>query len=277
MKLMLISNNPLLVEDAERAGVDRIFIDLEKNGKQERQGHLDTHVSTHELQDVCLIRKVVSKSELLVRVNPIHQGSEEEINDVITSGADVVMLPMFKTPEEVAEFVTIVNNRAKVCLLLETAEALIRIKDILSIEDIDEIHVGLNDLHLGLGLDFMFEILSSFVIDELAKTIQDKGIRFGFGGIAKIGEGDLPAELILNEHARLNSEMVILSRGFLKERDKGHSRYYDLSLEVEKIRNHYKSALKRSSSDIQNDKIELDKKIKVIAMRKRESNYVFNS
>ena len=45
MKFMLITNKPELASYAEECGVGRIFIDLEINGKQERQGHLDTLIA----------------------------------------------------------------------------------------------------------------------------------------------------------------------------------------------------------------------------------------
>lgn len=34
---MYITNNPEVASIADRAGVDRIFIDLERHGKEERQ------------------------------------------------------------------------------------------------------------------------------------------------------------------------------------------------------------------------------------------------
>ncbi len=40
------------------------------------------------------------------------------------------------------------------------------------------------------------------------------GIPYGFGGIAAIGKGELPAERIITEHYRLGSTRVILSRSF---------------------------------------------------------------
>jgi hypothetical protein len=40
------------------------------------------------------------------------------------------------------------------------------------------------------------------------------GIPYGFGGIAKIGEGLLPAERVITEHYRLGSTRAILSRSF---------------------------------------------------------------
>ena len=36
----------------------------------------------------------------------------------------------------------------------------------------------------------------------------------GFGGIASLGRGQVPAEMIIKEHYRLGSHMAILSRSF---------------------------------------------------------------
>ena len=92
---MYITNNHQIAKYAQNVGVDRIFIDLEYIGKKERQGNLDTVISNHSLEDITTIRKVIDKSKLLVRVNPIHKGSKEEINEAIERGADIIMLPMF--------------------------------------------------------------------------------------------------------------------------------------------------------------------------------------
>ena len=107
-------------------------------------------------------------------------------------------------------------------MLLETPQSMVRIDDILDVQGIDEIHIGLNDLHLGMGLDFMFELLSGGVVEYLSRKITDKGIKFGFGGVARLGQGMLDASLILSEHFRLNSSMVILSRDF-----KGYTEAYE--------------------------------------------------
>ena len=77
---------------------------------------------------------MLNTSELLVRVNPIFEGSKIEIDRVIEDGADIVMLPFFKTKEEVETFVKYVNKRAEVMLLLETPDATEVIDDILSVE-----------------------------------------------------------------------------------------------------------------------------------------------
>lgn len=214
MDLIFITNDIDLAKHAEKSHINRIMVDLEIIGKKERQGHLSTVISGHSLEDISKIRKVISKSKLLVRVNPIHENSKQEIDEVIRRGADIVMLPMFTTHLEVKKFISYINGRAIVNLLLETPQALVRIDEILSIKGIDEIHIGLNDLHLGMGLKFMFELLSGGIVEYLSKKINLAGIKFGFGGIARLGQGTLDSSLILSEHHRLNSKMVILSRDF---------------------------------------------------------------
>ena len=220
LTLMYITNHPLVAEIAQTAGVDRVWVDMEYIGKEERQSGMNTVKSHHTIEDVATLRKVVNKSLLQVRVNPMHEStkdycnSREEIEDTIKAGADVIMLPMFKSPKEVSEFIEYVDGRAKVLLLLETREAFEQIEDILSLEGIDEFHIGLNDLHLSFGQTFMFEPLCDGKVDRLATIFKSRGMKFGFGGIARVGHGMLPAEYVIGEHYRLGSSAAILSRGF---------------------------------------------------------------
>lgn len=231
MELIYITNDIVLAATAQSAGVDRVMVDLEILGKQDRQGHLNTVISNHSLEDVGRIRSVLNISKLLVRVNPINEQSKLEIDRVIEHGVDIIMLPMFKSALEVKTFIQLVSGRAITCLLLETQEAVSRIDNILSIKGVDEIHIGLNDLHLSMKLRFMFELLSNGVVEKLSKKIAGAGIKFGFGGVARLGSGNLDASLILSEHIRLGSSMVILSRDF---KVKG----VDMNIEVGKIRKH---------------------------------------
>lgn len=220
LTLMYITNNPVTAKIAQDAGVDRIWIDMEYIGKGERQGGMDTVQNHHTIDDIKRIRQIVTKAELMVRVNPLHEAtadycsSEDEINQTIDAGADVIMLPMFKTAHEVEKFVRYVDGRAKVQLLVETAEAAENIDSILEVKGVDEIHIGLNDLHLSYNMTFMFELLCDDKVAALCKKIAAKGIKYGFGGIARVGYGMLPAEYIIAEHYHLGSTAAILSRGF---------------------------------------------------------------
>lgn len=214
MTLMYITNNPQIAQIAQRAGVDRIWVDMESLDKELRQGGMDTVQSSHTIDDIKRIRPVVTDALLQVRINHIHENSKEEIEKTIEAGADVIMLPYFKTREEVEKFVEYVDGRAITIALVETKEAYENIDDILEVKGIDEIHIGLNDLHLAYGKNFMFELLIDGKVHSLAEKLRNKGIKFGFGGVARVGYGTLPAEYIITEHYALGSQMAILSRGF---------------------------------------------------------------
>lgn len=237
-KLMILASTPEDALKAQDAGVDRIFYDLEYIGKAERQQGRNTVKSNNNIDDIPAVRKVVTTSELLVRTNPIHAYSQAEVDKAITYGADILMLPMVIDHHDVEQYVEMVGGRAKVCIMIETAAAMARLDKILAVKGVDEIFVGLNDLHISMGLRFMFELLSGGLVEYIANKCNAAGMPFGFGGIARIGEGDLPSDNILGEHVRLGSTSVILSRTF-----KGvvgvdaNARPIDLKEEVEKVRN----------------------------------------
>lgn len=220
LKLMYITNDSDVAQIAESTGVDRIFVDLEYIGKELRQGGMDTVQSRHTTDDVKKLSQILTKAELLVRINPIHEAtkgygsSKEEIDAVVENGADIIMLPYFKTAREVEAFISLVGGRTKTMLLVETPEAAENIDDILRVGGIDEIYIGLNDLSLAYGMKFMFQLLADGTVDKITEKFKAKGIPYGFGGLASVDGGLLPGKMVLKEHYRLGSTRVILARSF---------------------------------------------------------------
>ena len=220
LKLMYITNQPQIAQIAESSGVDRIFVDMEYIGKADRQGGLDSVKNHHTVEDVRRMKQAVESAEVLVRVNPIHEAtgeytsSEQEINDVIRAGADIIMLPYITSVQQVEDFVRFVGGRVKTMPLIETPESAEAIDEILEIDGIDEIYIGLNDLSLGYHKKFMFELLADGTVEGLCLKCKLKGIPYGFGGVASLGKGMLPSEYVIREHYRLGSTCAILSRSF---------------------------------------------------------------
>ena len=237
MNLMLLTGDPAYAKRAQECGVDRIFVDLEYINKAERQRGRNTYITQYTLDTIAPVRKVLNKSKLLVRINPIHSNSKMEIDRAIDEGADMLMLPMAYDAYDVESFIYMVDNRAYTIPMIETSRAMVHLDDILSVKGVDELFIGLNDLHISLGLSFMFEPLSGGIVEYMGKKINAAGIPWGFGGIAKIGEGLLPAEKIIAEHYRLGSTSVILSRTFRNEVDAEGKKVLDLKEEIGKIRN----------------------------------------
>ena len=266
LKLMYITNDPKIATIAEESGVDWIFIDLEIKGKLERQGHLDTVISKHSVDDIKPIKSALKKSKLLVRINPVNNETIDEIDNVINEGADIIMLPYFKTRDEVEVFINAVDSRAETCLLLETPQAVVNVDDILDLKGIDYIHIGLNDLHLGFKMKFMFELLADGTVEKLCNKFKKHNVTYGFGGIAQIGQGTLPAERIITEHHRLNSTMVILSRTFFNQEN---IKDYNIALKtfsegIQKIREFEQFLNKQQEDYLTENKQIIDKAVKSI-------------
>lgn len=211
---MYITNEPRVAHIAEENGVDRIFVDLEVRGKEERQGHLDSVKSHHSLADISRVRETLTSAELLVRCNALYEGSRAEIDEIISRGADIVMLPMWGSVDDARRFRDYVGGRTRVLLLLETIAAEQALDEVLLLEGIDEVLIGLNDLHLQYRQKFMFELLANGKIDELMGKLKGAGKTCGFGGIAGLNQGLISGRNILTEHYRLKSDMAILSRSF---------------------------------------------------------------
>ena len=220
LKLMYITNKPEIAQIAESSGVDRIFVDMEYIGKAERQGGLDSVQNHHTVEDVRTIKQAVESAEVLVRVNPIHEAtseytsSEQEIDSVIRAGADIIMLPYITSIEQAEKFLSYVGGRVKTMLLIETPQSAEALDEILELDGIDEIYIGLNDLSLGYHKKFMFELLADGTVEGLCLKCKLKGIPYGFGGVASLGKGMLPSEYVIREHYRLGSTCAILSRSF---------------------------------------------------------------
>lgn len=215
LKLMYITNDPAVAKIAAEAGVDRIFIDMEVLGKAERQGGMDTVQSHHVPEDIARVRAAIGDgTEIMARVNPLNSDSQAEIDASIENGADVIMLPMWRTADDLRQLVSMVDGRAKVMPLLETDTAADNLPEAVKVSGIDQMHIGLNDLHLCYHQKFMFQLLADGTVDRLCAQLRGANIPYGFGGVGRPGSGTLPAEFIIGEHYRLGSQYVILSRSF---------------------------------------------------------------
>jgi len=217
--LTALTRDPAVIQAADRAGVDRIGVDIERLGKDRRQGHKpEWRYSDHSLEDLQTVAGNVRQAEIFARLNPLHAGTRAEVEQALALGARAIMLPFFTSPEEAASFVEMVGGRAKPLLLIETAAAVGRIREIVAIDGVSEIMVGLNDLHLSLGLGHPFEVLLSEALREVAAQVRGAGLRFGFGGVARFDDRTLPVppDSILAQYALLGGTTAWLSRSFFR-------------------------------------------------------------
>jgi HpcH/HpaI aldolase/citrate lyase family len=229
--LTLWTDDPHLARRADDAGVDRVGIDLDRLGKAARQRGRGTWLSPHREEDLEDVSAALKRATPFARVNPLNLDSAREIEAVLARGASVLMLPMVTTAAEAREFVRIVNRRATTVLLIEHIEAVRRLEEIVAVEGVDEIHIGLNDLALSLDLPNRWLVLADDLALDAARKARDAGVQFGLGGIGRAGDNDLPvpADLVYAEYARTGATGALLSRSFTSTEE-------DLTAEVRRAR-----------------------------------------
>lgn len=240
-----------LARAADRAGVDRVGVDLEVIGKAERQGGLDTWISGHKEDLIPAMREQLSQAKLFARTNPLHPGSVDEVERLIDMGVEVFMLPYFTTSQEITKFVRIVRDRAYVVPLLENVLAAERIEELVALDEIQEIHVGINDLGLSMGFQNRFLTLATDLVVELASYVRDSGKRLGFGHVGRAMDDSLPipSDLVYAQYARLGATATIISRKFVYDAGMQETEFIT---EIQKVRERMTYWRCRSSDELKN-------------------------
>jgi len=218
INLFYITNNIIEAQIVDNLDIDWIFIDLEKIGKKERQIGRNTVISNHSITDIENIKSKICNTKIIVRCNPIGEWSEKEFDQLNarSSEIDMVILPYFKTKDEVKIFIDLLDTtKIDPALLIETSDAIFNLEEILKIFPFKYFHIGLNDLHIERGTISMFEPYVDGTLVKISSILKKNNHNFGIGGIGKIGANMFPSpECVLNEQIRLKSNGVILSRSF---------------------------------------------------------------
>lgn len=238
LETMIITNDPKESVFWEKAGVDIIFIDLEVLGKSERQGHVDSVKSVHDIGDIAKIKPLLTSAKILVRVNPPNKETCSEIEKAIEGGADIIMLPMFETIEEILCAIDQIDGRCEFYPLIETPLAVELVPRLIKLKGIQGFHFGLNDLHLAMGFKFMFEVMLWPKFIDAVKVFDENNVFFGIGGVSKVGTGALLSDVIIRENFRVGSKRVILSRSFKAEVCSAEQ----AKIEVSNVKNVYSAA-----------------------------------
>ena len=240
----------ILARAADRAGVDRVGVDLEVVGKAERQGGMDTWISGHKEDLIPVMRKQLTRAQLFARTNPLYPGSIDEVERLIDMGVDVLMLPYFTTSEEVAQFAGIVRDRAYIVPLLENIQAAEIIEELVSMDEIQEIHVGINDLSLSLGFQNRFLTLGTDLAMHISSCVRSSGKRLGFGHVGRAMDTSLPipSDLVYAQYARLGATATIISRKFVYDDGMDEAEFI---AEIKKVRERMDYWRSRSKGELE--------------------------
>ena len=218
-RFTLFTNSPTRAAAADRAGVERIGLDLERIGKAERQQGLGTWISPHVEAELPAVYAAVRAPQRFVRCNPPHPELAAEIERLVAAGAQTIMLPHFHAVAQVVDFVAAVGGRARCVALIETVRAIDQIERLKRIVGLDEIHFGLNDLSLDMGAESPFAMLCNPLLEDACAVLTAEQFPFGVGGIGRPMDTTLPipSDLIYAQYPRLGASGALLSRVFFRD------------------------------------------------------------
>lgn len=214
--LTLMTASPAQAAAAQAAGVDRIGIDLEVRGKAERQVSRPSWIAGHSLDDLRAVASCLRTAKLFARIHPFALGGREELEQVLSLGAQVVMLPMFTSAAQAIEFVRAVDGRAVPVLLVETVPAVDDLDALLRSDRDFEIHVGLNDLGIGRGHASPFDMLVDPILEQISRRVRASSRRLAVGRLARPNDLSLPvpADLVCALTAWLGAGGSFVSQYF---------------------------------------------------------------
>ena len=247
-ELFLFSKDPHTVARHAAAGVDGFIVDWERIGKAERQAGADTEINAGTPADLRRVR-AATKARVVCRVNQHGPWTEAEVEDAVASGADEILVPMVRSPEQVSDVIAFAAGRCGVGILVETVDA-VRCAKELGRLPISRVYVGLNDLSIARGSRSIFEALTDGLVDGIRPFFP---MPFGLAGLTLPEFGrPIPCRLLIGEMARLSCGFSFLRRSWRRD-TAGH----EPSPGIARIRSAIESAGRRSAAEVARDRAEL--------------------
>ena len=226
------------------AGATGVVVDWERRGKVARQAGADTQINADTPADLAVVRAATA-GRVLCRVNRWSSWTAAEIDLAVNMGADEVLLPMVRRPEEVDAALEAVGGRCGLGILVETTEA-VRTVDALVSRPLARVYVGLNDLMIDRGGGPLFLALVDGTVDRVAGAVAGAGIPFGVAGLTLPEAGrPVPCRLVTGALARVDASFTFLRRSFWADTE-GR----DLSVEVPRILAAVDSARRRPAASV---------------------------
>jgi hypothetical protein len=208
--LFLFTVDPGWGSDVVAAGAAGIVVDWERRGKARRQRGEDTQINADTPDDLARMR-AATDGRLLCRINGFGPWTGGEVDEAIACGADEILLPMVRTPDEVDRALDLVAGRCGLGILIETQDAVGRAAE-LARRPLSRIYLGLNDLRIDRRSDELFRPLVDGTVDDVRAVVTQP---FGVGGLTLPGGGfPVPSGLLAAELVRLAADFTFLRRSF---------------------------------------------------------------
>ncbi len=247
-ELILFAADTKIVKQATEAGVHGFIVDWESKGKQDRQANFDTQINKATIQDLRRARESTDHT-VICRINGFGPWTKGEIEAAMSVGADEILLPMVRKPQEVMKTLEMIHNRCGLGILVETSDA-VQCSHELAQLPLSRVYVGLNDLAISRGLKNIFFSISDDTVERVRQHFQ---VPFGFGGLTLPDLGTpIPCRLLIHEMVRTNCQFSFLRRSFYRDiADR------DVGVEIPRLLQAIEASRLRSAAAIEADRQEL--------------------
>jgi hypothetical protein len=211
--LFLFTTDAALARRAVRGGAAGVVIDWERADKVRRQLGADTQINSDTPEDLWRVRGAVD-GRVLCRINPFGPTTRDEIATALALGADELLVPMVRRPDEVEHVLDAVNDRAGVGMLIETADAAREPAQFAGLP-LSRVYVGLNDLAIERGSRNIFRAVVDGTVANIAAEVTRP---FGFAGLTDPERGTpIPCRLLLGALVQFGASFTFLRRSFLRD------------------------------------------------------------
>jgi hypothetical protein len=253
-ELLLFSTDPYTVSRHAAAGVDGFLVDWERLGKEARQAGADTEINEGTPADLRRVR-AATNARVVCRVNQPGPWTGAEVEDAVAGGADEILVPMVRSPEEVRDVIALAAGRCRVGILVETVDAA-RCAEELARLPISRAYVGLNDLSIERGSRSIFEALADGLVDGIRPHFT---VPFGLAGLTLPESGrPIPCRLLIGEMARLRCGFSFLRRSWRRD-----TADVDPRAAVARVGAAREGAWSRSAAEVARDRAELVESIAI--------------
>jgi hypothetical protein len=204
-------NHPALTGQISALSLAALAIDLETLGKVNRQDGFDTSISVDTIETLASVR-TIEPAHLIARINGVNRSTGQEVEQVIEAGADEILVPMVRHPDEVEQILRVVDGRLTVGVMIETSDAVTH-RTALAALPLTRAYVGLNDLWIERRTPTRFHALIDGTVDSLCEAFESTP--FGVAGLTHPAAGfPLPCSLLIGELARIDVDFTFLRRSF---------------------------------------------------------------
>jgi hypothetical protein len=214
IELFLFENDAAAAPAAIAAGIRHFLVDWETLDKADRQRGFDTEIRPGTLEDLRGLAAVPG-AEVWCRLNHHGPHTAAEVERAVAAGARGLFLPMVTARAEVEDLLRRIDGRCQAGILVETLEACAAARSLAELP-LQRVYFGLNDFAISRGGGSIFRAVRDGTVARVREWFREAA--FGFGGMTAVGGGSpVPAELLLQEMARLDCRYTFLRRSFRRD------------------------------------------------------------